>query len=556
MARQPDERAHRASPTSATPSLSTLVENISSGLVEVVRAPKGLEVAVGEFVIYDATEETEVEQGDLVLAVGIDPSSRAALELVSRAGAKRASGVLVKGDVSSLPEALLAAAEEAKVALMVAPREAVWGQLHALFRSARTASGVAGEIGPGGAPIGDLFALANAVATMVGAATTIEDPRSTVLAYSSTDEPIDPPRQETILGRRVPDEWLERLRADGVFRKLWSEGFIRVDYRAMDPDFLPRIAVAVTAGSEILGSIWAVEGRKPLDVEAEAALREASRVAALHLLRHRAGDDLERQRRADLLRAVLDGRMSTSAFGAALEVPVDAMVTVVALELPIVEGEPAHRSHLAERAISAISLHCDAYRRQAMAMAEGRVLYLMLPDAVVPAPERMRAFVLTAVERLGEAFSAEPRAAIGPTVDGLTGLAEAKRGAEMALRAMVDAGVTGVADAEQLRSRTVLLELRDLAAQHPSLRIGKLDRLVEHDRQRRSEYLTTLRAYFDTFGDVNRAAAMVSVHPNTFRYRLRRLLEAADIDLDDPVERLIVHLQLSLVDTDIPDDWQ
>ena len=63
-------------------------------------------------------------------------------------------------------------------------------------------------------PTGDLFALANAVALMVGGATTIEDRQSNVLAYSSADDPIDTPRRETILGRKVPDHWMARLRED------------------------------------------------------------------------------------------------------------------------------------------------------------------------------------------------------------------------------------------------------------------------------------------------------------------------------------------------------
>jgi DNA-binding PucR family transcriptional regulator len=38
------------------------------------------------------------------------------------------------------------------------------------------------------------------------------------------------------------------------------------------------------------------------------------------------------------------------------------------------------------------------------------------------------------------------------------------------------------------------------------------------------------------------------VHANTFRYRLRRLCEVAALDLDDPTERLVLQLQLSLLD--------
>jgi DNA-binding PucR family transcriptional regulator len=37
------------------------------------------------------------------------------------------------------------------------------------------------------------------------------------------------------------------------------------------------------------------------------------------------------------------------------------------------------------------------------------------------------------------------------------------------------------------------------------------------------------------------------VHPNTFRYRLRRLVEMFGVDLEDPDTRLLLHLQLRLM---------
>jgi len=57
----------------------------------------------------------------------------------------------------------------------------------------------------------------------------------------------------------------------------------------------------------------------------------------------------------------------------------------------------------------------------------------------------------------------------------------------------------------------------------------------------------TLRAWLDAFGDVNAAAAAVYVHPNTFRYRLRRLADVGGIDLGDPEARFAAMLQLRVV---------
>ena len=45
------------------------------------------------------------------------------------------------------------------------------------------------------------------------------------------------------------------------------------------------------------------------------------------------------------------------------------------------------------------------------------------------------------------------------------------------------------------------------------------------------------------------------VHPNTFRYRLRRAAEVGGIDLNDPNARLSAMLQLRLMSIrSVPDD--
>src|SRR5437879_8487305 len=101
-----------------------------------------------------------------------------------------------------------------------------WSQVYSLIRTAVMASTEI-EADDADAPLGDLFALANAVSAMVGGPVTIEDRQSRVLAYSTQGHTIDEPRRETILGRRVPPEWLKRLEDDGVFKQLWAGEIVR-----------------------------------------------------------------------------------------------------------------------------------------------------------------------------------------------------------------------------------------------------------------------------------------------------------------------------------------
>jgi DNA-binding PucR family transcriptional regulator len=201
-----------------------------------------------------------------------------------------------------------------------------------------------------------------------------------------------------------------------------------------------------------------------------------------------------------------------------------------------------------ERAVSLFALHCEAYRRQAAAVAIGRVVHVLLPEPGEPDRDRLVRFVGDLLERTAEAMRMGLRAALGSTVPGVADLAASYREATRVLRALreSDAPAGAVATVDDVRSRVLLLELEDLATRQPELRDGKVAVLQAHDRDKQTGYVATLRAYLDHFGDVPAAAAALHVHPNTFRYRLRRLVDVSGLDLDDPIERLVAHLQLTI----------
>jgi DNA-binding PucR family transcriptional regulator len=122
-------------------------------------------------------------------------------------------------------------------------------------------------------------------------------------------------------------------------------------------------------------------------------------------------------------------------------------------------------------------------------------------------------------------------------------IALSRRHADSALRVlrhgMVEETVVAHAD---VRSQVTLLDLVDLVREHPELREGKVQQLVENDRG--GSLVATLAAYLDCFGDVRAASERLGVHPNTFRYRLRRLQDQVGLDLGEPAERIVAALQL------------
>jgi DNA-binding PucR family transcriptional regulator len=104
-----------------------------------------------------------------------------------------------------------------------------------------------------------------------------------------------------------------------------------------------------------------------------------------------------------------------------------------------------------------------------------------------------------------------------------------------------------VATDEQVRSRIALLDLVERGGAERDRLLEPVRRMMEHDAAHSTTHAVSLLAYLDAFGEAAKAAAELSVHENTLRYRVRRLQELFELDLGDPTDRLVVWLQLRLL---------
>jgi hypothetical protein len=411
------------------------------------------------------------------------------------------------------------------------------------------AEGDVGGLGPetlGGMPSGDLFALANAIAALLDAPVTIEDRGSRVLAFSGRQDEADPSRVETILGRQVPEKYSRLLAERGVFHDL---------YRTDQPVYvepvtkasLPRVAVSVRAGDEVLGSIWAAV-REPLSADRAGALVDASRLVALHLLRIRAGADVERRLRTDLLSTALEGgpgaRDALDRLGlAGHPVVVLAMATADHDHPATTEAALATER---QRLGDALAMHLSALHPRCATALVGDVTYGLVPSA----PDGdLRAMAIAAdfLERVGDRTRAV--IAVSPVAADTADLPAARATADRTLRVLRAGGSRRTARLPDVHVEALLLQLRDLAAAQGDRPTGAIAKLIAYDHAHTANLVETLRAWLDAFGDVIAASAAVHVHPNTFRYRLRRLAEIGGLDLTDPEARFAAMLQLRVLST-------
>jgi DNA-binding PucR family transcriptional regulator len=86
---------------------------------------------------------------------------------------------------------------------------------------------------------------------------------------------------------------------------------------------------------------------------------------------------------------------------------------------------------------------------------------------------------------------------------------------------------------------------------------GPVPALVAYDAAHHTDYVATLRSWLRYHGEPRRAARELLIHPNTLRYRMRRIREVlrdagnregapglAELDLDDPDQRLALQVQV------------
>jgi len=494
--------------------LDRLVDVLGSLGTHLSCAPRGRDVELRGVALHDAAELTPAAPDDVLLGLGI-PSSSAAARLV----ASTAAAVVVLHGRPPLDEKVLAAARKSGAAVLLVEPSVPWSQLASVVQT----------LVLGGQRSGDLFAVADAIAAVVGGPVTIEDQQSRVLAYSYRQQDVDQVRVQTILGRKVPEEARAALDTYGVFAHLALSD---------EPIFVPRLTdqlgerlvAAVRAGRELLGSVW-VEVDGPVDASRAAALVDGARTSALHLLRARASADLERQAEADLVIALLDSPSGAPTALARLGLP-QVDLRVIAVQAHV--GDADHGAALLafERATAGFG-----WSRPGRSALFGNVLYTVVPcgDSAAVAVEWVRS-----LER-ELPTEATVLAGIGGAADAVQ-VSASRREADECLA--LSTGEPVVYDTAWAR-----VLLHRLAAAADSGRLperGPVAELLRHDREHGTAYAETLRAWLAAQGDTREAARALSVHPNTLRYRMQRMGEVTALPLEDAEQRLAMAIALAV----------
>ncbi len=512
--------------------LGRLLLALDRAVVTLVGAPRGLDLPVGSVALIDRDDlrwglPAGSGDADLVFLVGVTGDE--AIDWLDRSPPDRVPVAIFAKEPS---EALVTRAAAAGAAVIAVEPRARWERLYRL--TTHVLAHHSDRQDPQADTGTDLFTLAQATADRTRGMVSIEDAHSHVLAYSASGD-ADELRRLSILGRAGPPEHLAWIAQWGIFDALRSDGEVVQVAERPELGLRPRLAIGVHRPTHhrhepgFLGSIWVQQGAAPMADDAAEVLRGAAVLAArimarlavappghavsLQRLLGLSGDDIDVAAIAGELGVVADGRAAVVGFYG-----LDAHA-------------PAH----------VIALSATAFQPDAQTTATGGRVYVLFPQT--GAPSAVTSWVRGVVAVLHRELGVRLRAVIAAPVAGLIRAAQARADIDRVFDSADrrPSAIDEVTSPDNARTAVLLDEI-----------VRRVDDRLVDPRARRlhTEHpllAETLRIYLDSFGDIADAARQLHVHPNTVRYRIRRIEQLLSMPLSDPDTRVVLALSLRAI---------
>jgi DNA-binding PucR family transcriptional regulator len=515
--------------------LGQLLLALDTTMATLVDAPRGLDLPVASAALIDSDDVRlglagDDDSADVFFLLGVAESD--ALRWIDAGPVQRAPVAIF---VKTPSDVLVARAVAAGSAVVAVDPQARWERLYRLVNHVLEHHGDRAD--PSDDTGTDLFGLAQSLADRIHGMVSIEDAQSRVLAYSASNDEADELRRMSILGRAGPPEHLKLLAQWGIFDALRAgRDPVRIVERP-DLGLAPRLAIGVHQPARsarqapvFSGSIWVQQGSKPLADDAEEMLRGAAVLAARVMSRLVATPSTHALRVQQLL-GLADSRLvDTSSVAGELGVASDGNAALIGFDTR------DRRARLAD--VLALSAH--AFRADAQIASKGSRIYVLLPQTTKIGA--LTSWIRGTIAALRTELGVQMRAVIAAPVGGLAGMANSRKEIDRVLDSAErhPESIRQVTSLAEARTTVLLDEIVNLVGADERL----VDPRVVELKTRDPVLAETLRVYLDSFGDVAAAAYALHVHPNTVRYRTRRIEQLLSTSLADPDVRLLLSLGL------------
>ncbi|ALX49215.1 hypothetical protein AOX59_11840 [Lentibacillus amyloliquefaciens] len=373
---------------------------------------------------------------------------------------------------------------------------------------------------------------------------TIEDANHHVISYSKHHENIDEARISTIMNRKVPNKVINGLWKNGVMPKLIDDD---------DPVIIPeikeiglgnRVAVSIRKKNQILGFIWAHTADKKLGSKELAFLKEAAlQIKTFFLQRHQSSEKTEAGY-IDFFWQLVTGDITETnhIFQKAKQfhMHLDGKLTVAIVQFPkhITERAQKHAYYLSKTQLK-VNVTSRLFDDNNFIM----IIRLKNGEHDIKSVEH---FIQEFIEKISSQLEISG-------IHGASGFiykspVHLKASYEQALQ-VIDVKHKFPKELNNLiayEDLGIYEFIEDLSAirNKVSYQNPYIERLRTYDTQHNTSLLATLYEYLKADSSPPEAAKKLFIHPNTMNYRLKRIRDIAEFNLDNPSQKTAIYLDL------------
>jgi DNA-binding PucR family transcriptional regulator len=316
--------------------------------------------------------------------------------------------------------------------------------------------------------------------------------------------------------------------------------------------------VPITAGKDNLGFVVTLEKDKPLNQLECIAMEQAATVIALELLKQKAAYETERRIKKDFLDELLErnheNEERTMNRAKQLGMDLSILYRVIAIEFTGEESD-GRRTGQSDVMDSAGSF-CQALERIIKQVSENMVLIGRKNNIIVilsPGGSKCDAGLdlCEVAERLEKKFSINyPHCrwyiGIGSPCTGVANFSSSYQDACTTIEVIKSLKYGNKCKAYEQLGVFGLLNIN--LEQFRKFTNQVIGSLLEYDKKHNSQLINTLSLYYKNNCNLEKAARTGFMSSSTMKYRLRRITEIANIDLNNPETNFIIQMALKIIE--------
>lgn len=392
--------------------------------------------------------------------------------------------------------------------------------------------------------------LADYIADVFECPITIEDANHHVVSYSKHNENIDEARISTIMNRKVPDKVINGLWKKGVMPKLIDNDDPVITPEIAEIGLGNRVAISIRKKNEILGFIWAHTADKKLSSKELEFLKEAAlQVKKFFLKRHQTSRKSETSY-IDFFWQLLTGDITEyeniMQQAKQYQMRLDGRLAVGIVQFPdqVTERLEKHAYYLSETQVK-VTIVSRLFDDKDFIM-----IVRLKNDQ--QATQSIKDFIQQFIERISVQLQIEGiHGASGFVFETPQHMKDSYKQAlkVIELKNKFPWELKNIMAYEDLGVYEFIDDFSNIRNQI-GYKNPYVERLRTYDANHSTSLLSTLYEYLQADSNTPQAAKKLYIHPNTMNYRLKRIHEIAEFDLDDPSQKTAIYLDLIIENLD------